>query len=266
MDNILYNRIGVDYDTTRKADPEITRRLYNNLQLFNQNKAIDIACGSGNYTNALYELGVNIVGVDISKEMLIKAKQKNKKIDWSEADVLNLPFDNNEFYGATCILAVHHFRDLHQSFKEIYRILKSGSRFVIFTSTPEQMEKYWLNEYFPDMMSKSILQMPSLNQVSEVLKLSGFQILGYETFMVQPNLQDFFLYSGKYQPEIYTKPEVREGISSFAALAEENEIEVGIKKLGYEIKSGVFKEKSLSYVSDKGDYLFVVAEKPESIV
>jgi ubiquinone/menaquinone biosynthesis C-methylase UbiE len=266
MKKPIYNQIGIGYDTTRKADPEITRRLYNNLQVFDHKKVIDIACGSGNYTNALFDLGINISGSDISMEMLNKAKQKNDRIEWREADVISLPFDNNEFFGATCILAIHHFQDLHKSFNEINRILNDGSRFVIFTSTPEQMEKYWLNEYFPDMMARSIAQMPSIDLVSDALNSSGFQILGYETFMIQPNLLDFFLYSGKYKPEIYTRPEVREGISSFAALANREEVEAGVERLEFDIKSGVFREKSLSYVSDRGDYLFVVAKKPESIV
>ncbi|WP_408010328.1 hypothetical protein ACJROX_08550 [Pseudalkalibacillus sp. A8] len=46
----LYDEIGKSYDTTRKADPEITRRLRNHLQASDRTKILDVACGTGNYT------------------------------------------------------------------------------------------------------------------------------------------------------------------------------------------------------------------------
>lgn len=67
--------------------------------------------------------------------------KKEPRINWFSGDVEKLPFSSGQFKGATCILAIHHFKDLHKSFKEVYRVLDAGSRFVIFTSSPEQMER-----------------------------------------------------------------------------------------------------------------------------
>lgn len=261
---VLYNQIGRGYDTTRKADPEITRRLHHHLQSSEKQSILDIACGTGNYTVALKNLGVNISGSDISNEMLEKARQKSENVEWIHGDVLDLPFKNNEYNGATCILAVHHFNDLIVSFSEINRVITSGGRFILFTSTPEQMERYWLNEYFPEMMKKSIVQMPSLDKLRSAAEQAGFFIHGYESFSIQPTLEDFFLYSGKYRPEIYLDTEVRSGISSFANLAEDKEIEEGILKLSNDLQSGRIKEIFQKYCSDLGDYMFVISEKIES--
>lgn len=257
----LYDEIGNNYDTTRKADPEITRRLLNHLQVFDGSQVIDLACGTGNYTIALSNSGLNISGVDISEVMIEEAVRKSNMISWYTADISSLPFSNLHFNGAVCTLAIHHFPDLYDSFKEVNRILKVGSRFVIMTSSPEQMKNYWLNEYFPDMMAASMKQMPSIEKVIQALSHSKFRIIGSETFMIQPNLMDFFLYSGKYTPEIYLKPEVRRGISSFATLAKDEEIEIGLQRLRSDIKSGIFHDRISSYNSLNGDYLFVVAEK-----
>lgn len=60
--------------------------------------------------------------------------------------------------------------------------------------------------------------------------------------------------------------EVRNGISSFASLASDDEIQKGIKKLEEDIRTGLFLKKSLNYVSELGDYLYVIAKKPESFV
>jgi hypothetical protein len=129
-----------------------------------------------------------------------------------------------------------------------------------------KVEGHFVLKSYSKMMNESISQMPNTLAVEKALLDSGFQILGYESFMIQPNLQDFFLYSGKYRPEIYLRPEVRNGISSFASLASDDEVYKGTKKLEEDIKSGIFKQRSKSYVSELGDYLYVVAEKAESFV
>jgi len=257
----IYDQIGVKYDITRKADPEITRRLYNHLQIFDNNSVIDIACGTGNYTISLKELGVNIAGVDVSRKMIMSASKKTSQIHWSIGDVKNLPFKDNEFKGATCVLAIHHFDDLYKSFNEIYRVLDVGSRFVIFTSSPEQMERYWLMKYFPQMMNKSLKQMPSIENVNKTLEEVGFSLIGNETFLIQPNLEDFFLYSGKYKPEMYLSEEVRNGISSFTSLAEPEEVREGLIKLIEDLHNGNFNKQIKNYNSNLGDYVFITAEK-----
>jgi ubiquinone/menaquinone biosynthesis C-methylase UbiE len=207
----LYDVIGAEYDTSRKADSEITRRLMNHLQVFNDLRILDVACGTGNYTVALSQLGLNMTGTDISDDMLNKARNKSNQVTWDKADVLNLPYQDSVFSGATCILGIHHFEDLLRAFQQVYRVLDKG-RFIIFTSSPEQMERYWLKEYFPKAMMDSCSQMPKVSDVVDTLKKVGFKIVGLETFLIQPTLQDFFLYSGKFDPSMYLNPKVRAGI------------------------------------------------------
>lgn len=187
----LYDHIGLGYDTTRKADPEIARRLRNHLQVYDGAKILDIACGTGNYTVALEKSGLQMTGSDISNEMIVKAKEKSKTIDWGLANVKELPYESNTYEGATCTLAVHHFDELFKPFQEVYRVLDNG-RFVIFTSSPEQMNNYWLKEYFPKAIEDSAKQMPLLSKVSETLREVGFNLIGSETFLIQPDLKDFF--------------------------------------------------------------------------
>lgn len=256
----LYDTIGKGYDTTRKADAEIARRLRNNLQVADGSKVLDIACGTGNYTIALQESGLQMVGADISSEMITTAKEKTSKIHWELADVKQLPFDNNTFSAATCILSIHHFNDLSSAFNEAYRVIDKG-RFVIFTSTPEQMNNYWLKEYFPEAIDKSAKQMPDVTKVGKVLKDVGFSIVGHETFLIQPNSQDFFLYSGKYEPRMYLDEVVRSGISTFANLASKEEIEEGCRRLKKDIETNRIEDVMQKFSSDLGDYVYVVAEK-----
>lgn len=256
----LYDKIGSNYDTTRKADPEITRRLRYHLQVPDQSDILDIACGTGNYTTALEKTDLRMTGSDISSKMIDEAKEKSLSIRWELADVTQLPYKDGQFQGVLCTLAIHHFDDLYAAFEEAYRVLGQG-RFVIFTSAPEQMERYWLNEYFPKAIDASAKQMPSLSSVADALEKPGFHIIDHERFFIQPDLQDFFLYSGKYKPETYLDENVRAGISTFTNLASKKEIEAGCRKLKQDIESNKIDETIAKYHSDAGDYTYVVAEK-----
>ena len=84
-------------------------------------------------------------------------------------------------------------------------------RLVILTATPVQMQSYWLNEYFPDAIPESIEQTPALDLVTGALTQAGFTPIDTEGFDIRDNLQDFFLYSSKYRPEMYLDEGVRRG-------------------------------------------------------
>jgi ubiquinone/menaquinone biosynthesis C-methylase UbiE len=261
MTRSLYDAIGAGYDATRKADPEIARRLRHLLQVRDGSEVLDVACGTGNYTTALRASGLRMCGVDVSPVMLEAARRKSDETEWILADAADLPIPDVRFAGAVCVLGIHHFPDLSSCFREMCRVLRPGSRLVLFTASPEQMMRYWLNHYFPEMMRRSIAGMPGIAAVREALTESGFRFLGAETFLVQPDLQDLFLYSGKHRPELYFDLCVRKGISSFAAPDLAFETEEGLRRLEADLRDGAFSQVFLDFVSEWGDYLFVVAEK-----
>ncbi|WP_018922678.1 class I SAM-dependent methyltransferase [Salsuginibacillus kocurii] len=256
----LYDAIGSSYDTTRRADPEITRRLRHHLQVPNESTVLDLACGTGNYTVALEQTGLKMDGNDVSTEMLTKAKEKSISIRWTLADVNELPYEDHLFSGVTCTLAIHHFNNLKTPFQEAYRVLNKG-RFVIFTSSPEQMNTYWLKEYFPKAIKQSAEQMPTVEEVSKALRAAGFQVVGQETFLIQPDLEDFFLYSGKFDPNMYLDENVRSGISTFTNIATQKEVDEGCKRLEEDIETSAIENVKHSYSSDLGDYVYIIAEK-----
>jgi ubiquinone/menaquinone biosynthesis C-methylase UbiE len=259
----IYDRIGQAFDSSRRADGEITRRLRSFLQVEDGARVLDIACGTGNYTLALAETGLRMTGVDISNTMIEQAKAKAHadQVDWFLSDAARLPLADSVFTGAVCVLAVHHFQQPVSVFQEVFRVLRKG-KLVLFTSSPEQMEHYWLHAYFPEMMRASMEQMPSVEQVVEWLHQTGFHRVETEPYFVRPDLQDGFLYKGKHDPSYYLNPLVRQGMSSFARLADPEEVRTGCLQLEEDIRTGRIDEVIRPYHSSIGDYLFVSAEKP----
>lgn len=258
---VKYDKIGLDYNSTRKADPFLTEKIIEHLSHVEGGIYLDIGCGTGNYTHELNKQGLQLIGIDPSAKMLEQAKLKNYNIDWRMGTAENTDMPHNFADGVIGTLTIHHWTDLQKGFSEIQRVLKPQGKVVIFTSTPEQMKGYWLNHYFPKMLRDSMLQMPSLKRVEEAMLQGPLQILGIDKYFVQPNLQDKFLYCGKHSPELYLNRQIRNGISSFSSLANRNEIEQGLIALKKDIESGMINKIIDSWRNNIGDYLFIIGKK-----
>jgi ubiquinone/menaquinone biosynthesis C-methylase UbiE len=252
----IYDKIGITYDSTRRADAQIVSRLIELLSPRKNGSYLDVGCGSGNYTQAIFRRGFKVTGLDISEEMLSKARIKNNQIVWITGDAKSMSFESRYFDGAICILATHHIKDIDRAFQEVYRVLKRGN-FVIFTAFPEQMNTYWLHHYFPRMMQKAQQAMVSSEIMIRALSSAGFREIRIEKFFVTNALDDWFLHAGKYRPEIYLNPQVRAGISTFALEENQDEVELGCQKLQTDISSGEINKIIASYESNLGDYAFV---------
>lgn len=255
----IYNEIGKSYDTTRRADSFIVSRLAHHLKIRAQSDYLDAACGTGNYTIALSgNFGGKWFGIDQSAQMIGAARAKTNGVIWQQANVESLPFEDESFGGAICALAIHHFKVLDAVFGEISRVLKTGSRFVIFTSTPEQTANYWLAEYFPEAIKKSAECLPNWETITDALQKNGFSKIETEPYSVSENLRDLFLYSGKFKPGMYLDADFRANVSTFSLLAEPTEIERGCELLRADIESGKINE-IIERHKQSEDYLFVIA-------
>jgi len=264
MEEIIYDRIGADYNTTRQADPFLASRLLDLLQPQNDKLYLDIGCGTGNYTIVLADKGLNFYGVEPSEKMLNEAQSRNQKINWLLGTAEQIPANDNTFDGAIAMLTIHHWINIQQSLKEIYRVLKDNGKIVFFTSTPEQMKGYWLNHYFPKMLNSSIIQIPAFDIINDAATNAGFDITNTEKYFIQNDLQDHFLYVGKNKPEFYFNEKIRKGISSFSALSNIGEIKQGLARLYSDIGNGTFKDIKTQYDNNLGDYLFITMEKKDS--
>jgi len=91
---------------------------------------LDIGCGTGNLTIKETTLFKQVVGIDISKDMLQalmgKTREKfRKKINLVRGDVENLPFRNNIFDFVSAYSVLHHLPALPTALREAFRVLNS---------------------------------------------------------------------------------------------------------------------------------------------
>lgn len=263
--DIKYDKIGTSYNSTRKADPYLTERLLYHLQPKSDKLYLDIGCGTGNYTITLADKGFRFIGLEPSDKMLNEAKLRNLDISWLQGIAEQIPADDKSIDGIIGTLTIHHWTDLRKAFLEINRVLKDDGKFVLFTASPEQMEGYWLNHYFPKMLQSSIEQMPSLADIQDAIGQTELEITKMEKYFIKDDLKDCFLYVGKNNPDLYFDESIRHGISSFSSLANIKEVKQGLSNLKNDIDNRIFEKIREQYSNELGDYLFITIDKKDSI-
>lgn len=100
-------------------------------------RILDVGCGSGNYSLQLARLGYQVVGIDISEEMLKLAREKAQKegfdIRFEKQDVYALTFDSESFDGIFSMAAFEFIHEEKQAMDEMLRVLKPGGDLIIGT-------------------------------------------------------------------------------------------------------------------------------------
>lgn len=140
----IFKSLAPDYDRFNKLSSlgidRLWRRTTVKLARLNRNShVLDLAAGTGDLTMALATLGkpASVLATDFVPEMLEVAKEKaaafegDTKIDFAQADAQALPFADESFDVVTVSFGVRNLPDRAANFREVYRVLKPGGRYVV---------------------------------------------------------------------------------------------------------------------------------------
>lgn len=263
MSSVAYNTIGRNYNNTRRADGRITRRILNYLPYDTTVRIADIGAGTGNYAYELASIGYQVHALEPSDTMIGQQKM-HPNISWYKGFAEHIPFQNDTYDCAICILASHHFDDLEKSFAEIYRILKPGGSFILFSADPREIsDKCWIKDYFKPFHEKACSTLPEKFELIKMIE-SQFKSNSYiDDFLLPSDLKDGFFYSAWKFPEKYLSETFRAGISVFSILPQ-TIVNKTIEKLKQDLHSGEW-DKKYGYVREldayNGGYYFLVITK-----
>jgi len=135
---IAYSRIAEKYANVFFNELEhkpLDKKLYELFasKVSKNKKCIEIGCGSGEVSKYLKSIGINIIGIDKSKEMIEQAKILNKNIEYIQGDVFKLPFENNSIDGIVAPYLIVNFSkiEIKKSLQEMNRVMVSNSPLLI---------------------------------------------------------------------------------------------------------------------------------------
>lgn len=145
-----YGALAVSYDRlTNDVDYGAVVDFY--LQILNKEglkprTAIDLACGTGSVAVLLAQLGMRVIGVDMSEEMLCVASQKAQAMENPPVFVcqslqqLQLPRGVDL---AVCALDSLDYitdpRDCKEAIRRVYKALNPGGCFIFDVNTPQKL-------------------------------------------------------------------------------------------------------------------------------
>lgn len=184
--NLDYKKAQESYDKYAKlyADNTFHRLLQFQLNHFisllpKNSKILDVACGCGRDTQYLTEEGFNVIGIDVSEELLKEARLRTKNCNFQKMDFLDLDFSKETFDGVWCMAGISSIPkdNITVAIKEFYKVLKKDG--ILYIDIREghgqeivTKEKYENAPFYYSYLTKEELE--------NLLKESNFQILSSE--------------------------------------------------------------------------------------
>lgn len=92
-------------------------------------RILDVGCGTGALTAEIAGRGAEILGVDLSEEMILQARKKFPALNFETLDARQLRF-SEEFDGVFSNAVLHWIPEPEQVIAGVAQALKSGGRFV----------------------------------------------------------------------------------------------------------------------------------------
>ena len=145
-----YHELAMSYDRlTNDVDYAATVDFY--MQILQREglvprTAVDLACGTGSVAIRLSEMGMQVVGVDMSEEMLCQANQKAQELEnppifvCQQLQRLQLPRGVDL---AVCALDSLDYitdpEDCREAIRRVYRVLNPGGCFIFDVNTPQKL-------------------------------------------------------------------------------------------------------------------------------
>lgn len=197
----MFDRIAPVYDLMNRLMTagldQRWRRLTVRLVVSPGDRVLDACCGTGDLAIAARRAGAReVVGLDFSEPMLERARRKEPDLEWVHGDLLELPFPDASFDGATVGFGVRNVADLERGLAELRRVLRPGARLGILEITRPRgplrvFYKLWFDVLIPlagkilpggkayTYLPASVRRFPGPDALAELLRAQGFGEVSY---------------------------------------------------------------------------------------
>ncbi|MFH1257573.1 MAG: methyltransferase domain-containing protein [Candidatus Micrarchaeota archaeon] len=146
----FYSQEGRNYEKNaiRNIQEKILLRGLQLVQFPPSSKLLDVGCGTGLGMELLRELEFEVIGIDVSEELLAIAKKKKLRVQFG--DMRKVPFTAATFDGIVSISALQWVSsrtdysaksDLKKTANEFYRVLRKNGRALVqfYPKSEEEM-------------------------------------------------------------------------------------------------------------------------------
>lgn len=165
------------------ADVQLTQRFVDAVAPEPGWRVLDVACGPGLVTAALAPHVREVVALDLTPEMLNKARQRcaaagAANILIQQGSAADLPFEANSFDAVVTRLSLHHFENPALPLSEMARVLRQGGRFVVAdVISSEEPEESALHNAIEILRDPSHVRMLPASELLALLADAGLEVV-----------------------------------------------------------------------------------------
>ena len=118
-----YDQMAEEYDATRDV-PTVEEVDAIQRALGDSRTVLDVGIGTGRFAKPVSERGFDVTGVDVSRRMLLKAREKDLR-EVVLGDAYSLPFRDKSFDSCVMIHIIHVVADWRRMVREVGRVARS---------------------------------------------------------------------------------------------------------------------------------------------
>lgn len=130
--------------------------LVDRLKARNPSRVLEIAAGTGVVTRVMSDQldpQASIVATDLNPDMIKQAEAigTSRKVEWRQADAMQLPFPDGGFDAVVCQFGVMFFPDKAKAFSEMHRVLNPGG--VLMFNVWDRLEENEIAETITESLA-----------------------------------------------------------------------------------------------------------------
>lgn len=207
----MFNGIAGRYDLmntvmTWGQEPRLVRRTVDHANVPAGGRVLDLATGTGDIALEVLRRhpGAHVVGADFAPEMMVvgRARPNGEKVEWVEADAMDLPFADESFDSLTHGYLLRNVSDIPATLAEQFRVLRPGGWMAALETSPapenivKPFSTFYIKHVVPrvarlitdtpdayEYLSASTRAFKTPAEIAGLLEEAGFVNVGHETFM-----------------------------------------------------------------------------------
>jgi SAM-dependent methyltransferase len=203
--DVDYGRVGDVYGRYRQPDPAIAAFVH--AALGGAASVLNVGAGAGSYE----PVDRLVTAVEPSDSM--RAQRPPHLAPAVDAVAERLPFADGSFDASMTTFSVHQWADLEAGLRNMRRVTRGPV--VVMTCAPDEVERFWLNEYAPEALAAEARRYPRLDRIAALIG-RDVRVLAVPIPLL---CRDGFNEAYYGRPEMLLRPEARLACSAWSFVA-----------------------------------------------
>lgn len=206
----MFSRIAGIYDLLNRVlslgiDRRWRRRTVQRAGDVSRSVVVDACCGTGDLAVEFARAGATVVGVDFTREMVMRAPGKlegsSARATFIHGDALRLPVPDGAADVASVAFGIRNVRDPDEGLRELLRVLRVGGMVLVleFSTPPGRIlggfYRFYFTKILPligrllsrdaeayEYLPRTVLAWPAPDSFQRSMEAAGFTDCGYQLF------------------------------------------------------------------------------------